>query len=177
MVEYYFNIETTGLNPLDDKIITIQIQKLVGRTGEAFGKLKIFKEWESSEKEIIKKIMPKLTSSNPFDFIIVGKDLLFDFMFLGKRAEKYELGQLDLISLNKRVFTDIKHVLVLINKGNFRGYNKLLTKGRTKGAKIPLLYEQKKYDEIIRHLEIKTQTFIDAYKMLRTRMPSLASYF
>ena len=44
LVEHYFDIETTGLEPEHDKIITIQIQKLVGRTGEPIGEIDILKE-------------------------------------------------------------------------------------------------------------------------------------
>jgi len=34
MAQYYFDIETTGLNPQEDKIISIQIQELDRNTGE-----------------------------------------------------------------------------------------------------------------------------------------------
>jgi len=56
LVEHYFDIETTGLDPERDKVITIQTQRLVGRTGEPIDEVNILKEWESSEKEIIYKL-------------------------------------------------------------------------------------------------------------------------
>lgn len=173
LVEYYFDIETTGLDPQRNKVITIQTQRLVGRTGKPIDKMEILKEWESSEKEIIKDIIPKLTSKNPFDFIIVGKDLLFDFMFLSKRAEKYDMNGIDLLCVNNRVFTDIKHVLVLMNKGNFRGYDKLLNRGKIVNVQIPRLYKLKRYDEIIEYIKTKAMVFVNAYQRLREEMPSL----
>ena len=53
MTEYYFDTETTGFDPSEDKIITIQFQELDRFTGKPIGDLKILKEWESSEKEIL----------------------------------------------------------------------------------------------------------------------------
>ena len=40
MVNFYFDIETTGLNPKKDKILTIQYQELDRNTGEPKGELK-----------------------------------------------------------------------------------------------------------------------------------------
>ncbi|KKK91948.1 hypothetical protein LCGC14_2707790, partial [marine sediment metagenome] len=37
MVNYYLDIETTGLDPKTNKIITIQYQRLDSQTGEAVG--------------------------------------------------------------------------------------------------------------------------------------------
>lgn len=173
LVEHYFDIETTGLNPEQDKIITIQIQKLVGRTGEPIGEIDILKEWGSSEKEIIEKVMPLLTCENPFDFIIVGKNLLFDFMFLSKRAEKYGLKGLDLHCVYDRAFIDLKHVLVMINEGNFRGYDKLLKKGKLANVQVPELYKQERYEEIIKYIKEEAKIFVDIYQKLRKKMPSL----
>ena len=53
VAEYYFDMETTGLNFNTDKIITIQWQELDGMTGEPVAELNILKSWESSEKEIL----------------------------------------------------------------------------------------------------------------------------
>ena len=175
MVEHYFDIETTGLDPERDKIITIQTQRLVGRTGEPIDEVNILKEWESSEKEIIKKMMPLLTCENPFDFIIVGKNLLFDFMFLNKRAEKYGLKGLDMRCFYNRASLDLKPILVMINDGNFKGYDKVLDKkGKLADVIVPKLYEEKKYREIVKYIKEEARTFTDAYQKLKKDMPSLA---
>jgi DNA polymerase elongation subunit (family B) len=151
LVEHYFDIETTGLDPERDKVITIQTQRLVGRTGEPIDEVNILKEWESSEKEIIKKMTPLLTCKNPFDFIIVGKNLLFDFMFLNKRAEKHGLKGLDMRCFYNRASLDLKSILVMINDGNFKGYDKVLDKkGKLADVKVPELYKEKKYREIVK---------------------------
>lgn len=58
MVEYYFGIETTGLNPCKDKIVTFQYQVLSEVSGIPLTKLVIVKEWERgcSEKVMVRWI-------------------------------------------------------------------------------------------------------------------------
>tara|TARA_Y100000310_G_C20634344_1_gene790386 strand:- start:237 stop:488 length:252 start_codon:yes stop_codon:yes gene_type:complete len=83
MGNFYFSIETTGLNPEEDKILAIQYQELDRKTGEPVGKLIILKEWEASEKEIIKKFLKdtKLLEDYPFNFVPVGYNLGFERSF------------------------------------------------------------------------------------------------
>jgi DNA polymerase elongation subunit (family B) len=171
LVEHYFDIETTGLNPGHDKVITVQIQKMAGWTGELIGEMEILKEWESSEKQLLERTMPLLTCERPFDFIIIGKNLLFDFDFLSKRAEKYGLKGMGLRCVYDRVFLDLKHVLVMINEGNFKGYDRLLKKGKYANKNIPDLYRQKRYDEISEYIKEEAGIFIEAYRRLRKEMP------
>ena len=53
----YLDIETTGLDPLQSKIITIQYMELERNTARPVGPLKILKEWESDEKTILKRFI------------------------------------------------------------------------------------------------------------------------
>lgn len=179
MAEYYFDTETTGLCPQRDKIITIQWQRVNGFTGEPIGELQILKEWESSEKEILKEFLPNLMCENPFDFIIVGKNLLFDFAFLSNKLEKYGLGKMDLYYCYDRATLDIKPILIMINKGDFRAYDKVLDKDGALdkvSKRIPQLYKEKKYQEIIRYIEEETKLFLKAYQIFKREMPSLAKH-
>lgn len=174
MAEYYFDIETTGLNPLADKITTIQWQRLSESTGEPIGDLNILKEWESSEEEILKTFLPHLKSENPFDFVMVGKNLFFDFMFLDHRTKKYGLNGLDLQYFTKRVSLDIKSILVMINKGFFKGYDRVIDKeGSLIKVDVPKLYREGKYPEIIKYIQNEAEVFIKAYQILKKEMPSL----
>jgi len=63
-MEFYFDMETTGLDYDKDETITIQWQRL-GYAGEPIGKLNILKRWESSEKEILENFLPPITSHIP----------------------------------------------------------------------------------------------------------------
>jgi len=81
MIEYYFDIETTGVDFEKDEIITIQWQELDGFTGRPKSELNILKSWESSEREILKSFLPNLMR-HPFDFIMVGKTCCLIFVSL-----------------------------------------------------------------------------------------------
>ena len=77
MGNYYLDIETTGLDPEKDKILTIQYQELDRNKGEAVGELVVLKEWESSEKEILRKFLFEtyILDEYPFSFIPTGYNL------------------------------------------------------------------------------------------------------
>jgi hypothetical protein len=101
MAEYYFDVETTGTDFENDEIITIQRQRL-GYSGEPAGELNILKRWESSEREILEKFSPNLTCY-PWDFVFVGKNMLFDFSMMDKRLNHHRMGKFDLSCLRQRV--------------------------------------------------------------------------
>jgi uncharacterized protein YprB with RNaseH-like and TPR domain len=176
MAEYYFDTETTGRDFQKDKIITIQWQRVNGFTGEPIGELQILKEWETSEKEILKQFLPNI-KCKPFDFILVGKNLLFDFTFLDKRLKHHNLGEFDLRCAYERVFLDIKPILVMINKGNFIGYDRVLDKDDALAKMdIPQLYKEKKYPEIIKYIQEETNVFLKAYQIFKREMPLLVKH-
>jgi len=176
LTEYYFDIETTGLEPKKDKIITLQWQQLDRFTGKPLGELQILKEWDSSEKKILKDFLPNLTC-NHWDFIIIGKNLLFDFSFLDCRLKHHHLGEFDLSCAHERVVLGIKPVLVMINNGNFVGYDKLLDKDGALGkVDVPELYEKRKHPEIIKYIEEETRVFLKAFQTLKKEVPSLAKH-
>jgi len=177
VAEYYFDMETTGVNFDIDTIETIQWQRLNGFTGEPIGELNILKRWESSEKEILETFVPNLRCK-PFDFIIIGKNLLFDFCFLNQKMKRYNLGELDLRCLYERVSLDIKPILVLMNNGNFMGYDKMLPKTNPlTNDKIPQLIKDGKYPEVIQYIKDETQDFLKAYQILKKEMPSFRRTF
>ncbi len=176
MVEYYFDMETIGLNFDKDEIISIQFQKLNGYTGEPIDKLEILKRWESSEKEIIETFLPNL-HCRPFDFIFVGKNLLFDFCMLKHRIKHFNLGELDLRHLYKRVSLDIKPILVIMNKGSFKGYDKVIPKTNPiTNDQIPQLYRDKEFPKIIQYIIDEANDFIKAYQTFKIELPKLKSY-
>jgi DNA polymerase elongation subunit (family B) len=175
MVEYYFDTETTGFDFDKDKIITIQWQRLNGFTGESIGELNILKEWESSEKEILKTFVPNLVCK-PFDFIFVGKNLLFDFCMLSQKMKQYKFPEFDLRCVYQRVSLDIKPILVMMNSGNFTGYDKVIPKTNpTKNDEIGKLYEEKKFPEILQYIKDETEDFLKAYQIFKREIPQLRS--
>ncbi|WOV93170.1 MAG: ribonuclease H-like domain-containing protein [Candidatus Nitrosoabyssus spongiisocia] len=84
MTSYYLDIETTGLDEVKDKIITIQWAELERNTGKLIGDIHILKEWESDEKTMLDQFMQQtnIVSSYDFDFIPVGYNLKFEHKFI-----------------------------------------------------------------------------------------------
>ena len=175
-MEYYFDIETTGIDFDKDEIITIQWQQL-GFDGNPIGELKILKRWECSESAILKEFAPNLRC-NPWNFIFIGKNLLFDFTFLSQRLKHHNLGVFDLRCLYDRIWIDIKPLLVLMNDGRFKGYDRILPKTNlTTNKSVPQLYSEGNYSEILRHISDEAKNFIDSYQKLKQTMPQLRKHF
>lgn len=174
MSEYYFDMETTGLDPLNNKIISFQWQQLSGSDGKPLDDLKILKEWESSEEEILRRFLPVICTENPFDFIMVGKNLIFDFMFLNQRAQAYGLKGFSLQKCHERCWIDLKPILIMINRGRFKGYDRVIDKnGSLTKVNVPKLYKEKKYSEIINYIQDESTVFLRAFQTLKKEMPSL----
>jgi len=167
-------METTGVDFDKDEIITIQWRKLNDFTGEPVEELNILRSWESSEKEIIEKFIPKLNCRR-WDFIFVGKNLLFDFCFLNKKMRQYNLGEIDLPCLYDRAWIDIKPLLIMMNNGKFIGYDKVLPKTNPlTNDQIPQLYRLEKCPEIIQYIKDEAEDFIKVYQILKKELPSLS---
>jgi hypothetical protein len=93
---------------------------------------------------------------------------------LNERLEHYGLGEIDLRCLNERVSLDIKPILVIMNDGSFKAYDKVIPKTNpTPNGTIPKLYAEKKYPEIIKYIEDEAKDFIKAHQIFKRELPSL----
>jgi len=173
----YLDIETTGLDPLHSKIITIQYVELERNTGKPVGPLKILKEWESDEKTILVKFISDsgVTDKYPFAFIPVGFNLQFEHDFFWQRCMSNGLQPVDILD---RPFLDLKTVGVIMNKGEFKGasLHKLTNKPHG-GGDIPRLYEEKKYAEIESYIKKETEEFTTFCSRLYKELPELLDRF
>jgi len=177
MGQFYLDIETTGLDPNKDKIITIQFQELDRNTGEAKGELVILKEWESSEKEILQEFISKtnILEKYAFSFIPVGYNLNFEHDFLKRRAEINNLPPLDILN---HPFIDLSSIGVIMNKGEFKGSGlDNLTGKKGTGRDIPMWYNNGEHGLIIKYIQIETEEFIKFNAWLYKKMPSLLDEF
>lgn len=177
MTNYYLDIETTGLNPEVDKIITIQLQKLEMSTGKPLGDLIILKEWESSEEDIVKKFLELIgvAVKDPFNFVATGFNLGFENKFLKAKSIKYGFPVFD---INDKPSIDLKNIGVIMNQGQFKGASlDKLTGKNGKGIQVLRYYADKEYDKIIAYIEQETKEFLKFNTMLYQEMPKLLEEF
>ncbi len=177
MPNYYLDIETTGLDPEKDEILTIQFQKLDRNTGRAVEELVILKAWESSEREILQKFLKstEILQSYAFSFIPVGYNLSFEHNFLKKRTEIHGLPTVDILN---NPFLDLRAVGILMNEGEFRGSGlDKLTGKESNGRFIPIWALNKAFDKIVRYVELEAKEFIRFNSWLYQRMPRMLEMF
>ena len=106
-MNYYLDIETTGLNPFEHKIITIQYMELERNTAKPTGPLKILKEWESDEKTILTEFISNsgINDDYKFSFIPVGFNLQFEHSFFYGRCIANNIKPINILN---RPFLDLK---------------------------------------------------------------------
>lgn len=171
MPHRYLDIETTGLNPNRDEIITVQYQKIALDTGSPEEPLKILKQWNDpeGEKGIVGKILPLLTSTNPFQFVPVGNNLNFEFSFIAAKIQKYFGIDINPLYFHSRPHIDLKPVMILLNGGRFKGYHQILNKAGS-GASVPKWYNSKEYDKIIDYVVDEADAFTSFYNKVHHLM-------
>ncbi|PJC50948.1 MAG: hypothetical protein CO032_02130 [Nitrosopumilales archaeon CG_4_9_14_0_2_um_filter_34_16] len=167
MPPYYFDIETTGLDPQNDQIITIQYQKIGLASGRVEGPLIMLKSWKDpkGEQGIIEKIIPIIMSSNPFAFVPIGNNLNFEFNFLANKINQYRNLEINSGYFHNRPHIDLKPIMILLNGGRFKGYHLILNKAGS-GAMVPKWYKNKEYEKIMEYVLDETLCFTSFYTKL-----------
>ena len=172
-MNYYLDVETTGLDPLQNKIITIQYMELERNTAKPIGPLKILKEWESDEKTILTEFISNsgINDDYKFNFIPVGFNLQFEHSFFLGRCIANSIKPIDIFN---RPFLDLKTVAVIMNRGEFKGASlHNMTNKPHGGGNIPQLYGEKKYAEIESYIKNETDEFSNFCSRLYVEMPQL----
>jgi hypothetical protein len=180
-VYYYLDIETVPLEPFNgehkwsndptkSKIISIQFQPLDWITGKPLGGLSILKEWESSERSIVEQFKKIYQIDNQWAFIPVGNNLAYECRFLECKFAQY--CGLDGLKLSERPLIDIKSVLVMHNKGYFKGSTVAIGKiGLSKN--MPEWYDKKNFKAIEDYIREEAQRFVEAYHRMKMIFPEI----
>jgi hypothetical protein len=149
---FYFDQETTGDDPQQDRIVTVQYHQL-DENLEPVGMFQIMTEWDWGEKQIIQMTLEKGILQPTWDFVPVGNRLRFDLTFLIERATKWNLIQWDMATLKYYWFTkpvlDLQPVLILMNRGEFSGSSLHAFADKDPGARVPALYRKGAYTDIL----------------------------
>ena len=173
MVTYYLDIETTGIEPSTNNIITIQYAQLERGTGKLVDDLTILKAWEDSEQGIVDKFIKNtnVCDDYPFGFMPVGYNLQFEHRFLLHKSKKYGLGPIQVMD---KAFIDLRVVGLLMNRGEFKdsGLDKITGKPQS-GRMIPNWYHSGDYDSIEQYVRTELVEFVKWYEWLLRRMPEL----
>lgn len=170
---FYLDIETDGLDEVQNKIITIQYVELERGTGKPLGDLTILKEWELGEKEMLRKFIEDspITNKYSFDFVPVGYNLGFEHKFLLEKSSRYDLFPINILA---RPCIDLRSIGILMNKGEFKnsGLDKLTGKKHS-GSSLIEWYEAKNYKNIENYIQQETDEFVKWYEWLHKEMPKL----
>ena len=171
MTYYYLDIETTGFDVENDKIITIQYVELDEKTAKPVGSLKILKEWESDEKTILKRFIEDFRPEYKWAFVPIGYGLSFEHKFFWQRCISNGLKPIGILT---RPFLDLMTVGVLLNGGSFKGaaLDDLTSKSQD-GSVIPGYYKEKKYAEIERYVKDEIDGFCGLATKLFVKLPKL----
>lgn len=174
MANYYLDIETTGLDARQDKIITVQYHELERGTGRPVGEATILKEWELGERGMLSRLIaatPIAGSTYPFDFVPVGYNLGFEHKFLLARSRLHGLPRIDVQS---HPCIDLHGTGIMMNCGEFKnsGLDKITGKQQS-GRRISEWYATRQYSLIEEYIRNETGEFIKWYMWLLAKLPRL----
>lgn len=171
MTLFYFDVETTGDDPQQDRVVTVQLQQLSDEL-EPAGSFQIFAEWEWGEKQILQMVLDKGVLEPDWDFVPVGNRLRFDLTFLIERAAKWGLIQWDMPRLKYFWFTkpilDLQPVLILMNGGHFTGSSLHVFADKEPGARVPGLYLKGAFADVIAYVTKEHEAALQLLSESRT---------
>src|SRR5438552_6010204 len=173
---YYFDLETTGDDPQLDRIVTAQYQTFTDDL-VPMGTFQVIAEWEWGEKQLIQMVLEKGILEPTWDFVPIGNRLRFDVTFLIERATKWKLVDWDMAKLKYYWFTkpylDIAPILVMLNRGAFEGSSLGRFADKESGARVPKMYREGRYADIIDYVTRERDALVDVLKESREVLAAL----
>ncbi len=169
MVHYYLDLETYGKgerpDPRKDKILLATICPIDPRSGKPLAEPTFLRSWEIGEAELTKQLVHRLFDNNQFDAVPVGFSLAFDLWFLKHKAMQHMKVDLGDDVFTQKPTIDLKHAMVLANRGVFKG----VALG-TDGKRIKEWYEDVDLARIERYAQEKLVKFSNEYAKLAKKL-------
>lgn len=170
---YYFDVETEGEDPQQDRLVTIQFHQL-GDDLRPVGNFTVLVEWEWGEKEMVRTAIQKGVLDVTWDFVPVGNRLRFDLTFLMERATHHKLRDWTASELRRfwyeKAMLDLGNVLVLMNGGKFEGSSIESFVEKRPSGEVPLLYRQGKFAEILDYVQRERDVTLALLAELRSML-------
>jgi hypothetical protein len=88
---------------------------------------------------------------------------------------KYKMKQyygMEGLKLGQRPMIDLKHVMVIMNEGSFKGYSRILGKSGL-AANMAQWYYQGNWSRIEEYIRLEAADFTNVYSMLKIEIPRL----
>lgn len=163
MVHYYIDIElaSQGSRPeASDQIVAVLLCAINPETGMRVQDPILFTGDEMTERELVEALAQRIVGKDPFDFVAVGFNVLFDMWLLRHKFSQYGIADLDDRFFLERPMLDLKHVGVLANKGVFKG-----VRLGAEGNPVRAWHEAKNWEAIEQYLLDKMEHFLQAYRL------------
>jgi hypothetical protein len=163
-MNYYFDIETTGIDPVKCQIISVQVVGLAQNAGTVCRPFKMFKAWELGEKGMLEKALEYVEAYDPypFKFIPVGYNLDFEDRFISTRMDILGMKRLPMgVVSYERPRIDLRPIGAILCKGEFKGSSLTVISGKKGTGKDVLeFYQNGQFDKIEEYAKQEAEEYI-----------------
>ena len=161
----FFDIETTGLDPFESKIITIQVRV----NGENI----IWKEWKLGERGVIEAFFEFTDNVFRNTTKFVGYNILrFDIPFINERMKILGLDDKEYwMRLNRQISWLDLYQFLGDDYGRFRQWKSGLTGNEYEvtNKDIPQLYEEGNHDRIMGYINDELEGFENVFNATKNQ--------
>lgn len=170
---HYLDIETTGLDPHRDEVLSIQTHRIID--GHPAGEMVVHKAWESDELDIVRRFLEETQFfAEPWNFIPIGFNLNYELKWLyvkGKAAGA--IPRFTRFETLDKPRIDIKDLAVLMNGGRFKGAKlENFSAKMGSGDIVVKAIQERDYATIEHYIQQETEAFLALYEKLYTQMPA-----